>query len=149
MNPKARLNDQHLAGRVGHAHSVLEPEAARPRSLLVVDDDPGVQDLLGEILSGAGYLVETAFDSSEAMEKITSGSFDGLVIDFLLPEDDGLELYQRILDVNPYLRNRVVFISGVAAEHQIRRVTRTTGESFLRKPFNVLDLLKVLQGRGL
>lgn len=149
MVPRVKLNDLHLAGRVGHAEGLLEPEKSRPRSLLVVDDDPTVQDLLGEVLSGAGYLVDCACNSTEAMEKITAGDFDGLVLDVLLPEEDGLVLYDRILEVNPYLRSRVVFISGAAREHQVRRVLRVTGETILRKPFNVLDLIRVLRDRGL
>jgi hypothetical protein len=43
----------------------------------------------------------------------------------------------------------VIFISGEAREHQLRRVTRRTGVMVLRKPFNVLDLMRVLQERGL
>jgi len=149
MEPRVRLNDLHLAGRVGHTEALLDPHVARPRSLLVVDDDPGVQDLLAEVLTGAGYLVETAYEPAEAMEKVTSGSFDGLVLDLSLPQEDGLALYARILQVNPYLRSRVVFISGVAREHQVRRVTHAVGESFLRKPFNILDLIKLLRDLGL
>jgi CheY-like chemotaxis protein len=115
----------------------------------VVDDDPGVQALLEEVLSGAGYLVETAFDSNEAMERLAQQSYDGLVLDLVLPEEDGLVLYDRVLQLNPHLQDRVIFISGEAREHQLRRVTRRTGAMVLRKPFNVLDLMKVLQERGL
>lgn len=149
MQPKARINDLHLTGRVDHTEALVSPDEAHPRSLLVVDDDPTVQDLLAEVLSGAGYRVDTAFDAGEAMAKITADRFDGLVLDLVLPEEDGLILYERILEVCPALRNRVVFISGAAREHQVRRVTRAVGESFLRKPFNILDLIKVLQARGL
>ncbi len=150
MEPKVRLNDLHLTGRVGHTEGLLEPAEGHPRSLLVVDDDPDVQDLLEQVLSGAGYLVETAGSSTEAMEKIAEGGHHGMVLDLVLPEDeDGLALYERILDVNPYLRGRVVFISGVAREHQIKRIHRVVGGSFLPKPFNILDLLKVLQDLGL
>ena len=150
MEPRVRLNDLHLRGRVDHAEGVLEPAEENPRSLLVVDDDPDVQDLLAQVLSGAGYLVETAGSSTEAMERIAEGGYHGVVLDMVLPdEEDGLALYDRILQVNPYLRGRVVFISGVAREHQIRRITRVVGGSFLTKPFNILDLIKLLQNLGL
>jgi CheY-like chemotaxis protein len=149
MGPRVRLNDLHLLGRVNHNEGFLAPEEARPRRLLVVDDDPGVQALLEEVLSGAGYLVETAFDSNEAMERLAQQSYDGLVLDLVLPEEDGLVLYDRVLQLNPHLQDRVIFISGEAREHQLRRVTRRTGAMVLRKPFNILDLMKVLQERGL
>ena len=149
MGPRVKLNDLHLSGRVEHKDGLLAPEEASPRRLLVVDDDPGVQGLLEEVLSGAGYLVETAFNSDEAMELLANESYDGLVLDLVLPEEDGLALYDRVLQLNPHLQDRVIFISGEAREHQLRRVTRKTGAMVLRKPFNVLDLMRVLQERGL
>ena len=149
MGPRVRLNDLHLSGRVEHKDGFLAPDEARPRRLLVVDDDPGVQGLLEEVLSGAGYLVETAFNSDEAMERLAAESYDGLVLDLVLPEEDGLALYDRVLQLSPHLQDRVIFISGEAREHQLRRVTRRTGAMVLRKPFNVLDLMRVLQERGL
>jgi CheY-like chemotaxis protein len=149
MSQKAKLNDMHLTGLVGHSDSILHPEQTRIRHLLVVDDDPGVQDLIHDVLSGAGYRVETAFDSNEAMERIAQKNYDGLVLDLVLPAEDGLALYDRILELNPYLRNRIVFISGEAREHQLMRVTRKTGSQVLKKPFNILDLIRVLQDRGL
>jgi CheY-like chemotaxis protein len=149
MSQRAKLNDMHLTGLVGHSESILQPEQTRARQLLVVDDDPGVQDLIHDVLSGAGYRVETAFDSNEAMERIAQKNYDGLVLDLVLPAEDGLALYDRILELNPYLRNRIVFISGEAREHQLKRVVRKTGAQVLKKPFNILDLIRVLQDRGL
>jgi CheY-like chemotaxis protein len=149
MGLKAKLNDMHLTGLVDHTESILEPQETQARNLLVVDDDPSVQDLIHDVLSGAGYRVETAFDSREAMERISQKNYDGLVLDLVLPAEDGLALYERILELNPYLRNRIVFISGEAREHQLKRVTRKTGAKVLKKPFNILDLIKVLQDRGL
>lgn len=149
MRPRVRINDLHLTGRVEHGAGILSPEEDRRRRLLVVDDDPGVQELLGEVLSGAGYEVETAFNSDEAMDHLTRDTYDGLVLDLVLPEDDGLTLYDRVLQLSPHLRDRVIFISGEAREHQLRRVTRKTGAIVLRKPFNILDLMRLLQERGL
>ena len=149
MGPRARLNDLHLSGHVEHGEGILDPEEGRPRRLLVVDDDPGVQELLAEVLTGAGYQVETAFDSDEAVGRVAEERYDGLVLDLVLPEEDGLALYDRVLEINPSLRDRVVFISGEAREHQLRRVTRRTGAGVLRKPFNILDLMRILRERGL
>ena len=149
MGPRARLNDLSMSDGAERDERIPASEEARARRLLVVDDDPGVQELLAEVLSGAGYEVETAFDSVEAMERIAEGGYDGLVLDLVLPEEDGLALYDRVLEVSPSLRDRVIFISGEAREHQLRRVTRRTGAGVLLKPFNVLDLIQVLRERGL
>jgi len=149
MGPRARLNDLHLSGHAEHGEGTLAPEEARTRRLLVVDDDPGVQELLAEVLTGAGYQVETAFNSDEAVGRVAEEKYDGLVLDLVLPEEDGLALYDRVLEISPSLRDRVVFISGEAREHQLRRVTRRTGVGVLRKPFSILDLMRILRERGL
>ncbi len=149
MGPRARLNDLHLSGHVGHGEGVLSPDEARPLRLLVVDDDPGVQELLSEVLTGAGYQVVTAFDSNEAVGRVAEEKYDGMVLDLVLPEEDGLALYERVLEISPSLRDRVVFISGEAREHQLRRATKRTGVGVLRKPFSILDLIRVLRERGL
>lgn len=149
MGPRARLNDLHPTGHAGHADGVLDPEEARRRRLLVVDDDPGVQELLAEVLTGAGYQVETAFNSDEAVGRVAEEKYDGLVLDLVLPEEDGLALYDRVLEITPSLRDRVIFISGEAREHQLHRVTRRTGVEVLRKPFSILDLMRILRERGL
>ena len=149
MGPRARLSEIYPSGPSERAEGILAPEEDRRRRLLVVDDDPGVRELLVEVLSGAGYEVETAFDSLEAMDRVAKENYDGLVLDLVLPEEDGLALYDRVLEISPSLRDRVVFISGEAREHQLRRVTRRTGAGVLQKPFNILDLMRLLRERGL
>ncbi len=149
MGPRARLNDLHLSGHVEHSEGIVDPEEIRPLRLLVVDDDPGVQELLAEVLTGAGYRVETAFNSDEAVGRVAEEKYDGMVLDLVLPEEDGLALYDRVLEISPSLRDRVVFISGEAREHQLRRAARRTGVGVLRKPFSILDLMRILRERGL
>ena len=149
MGPRTRSGGSHLAEAVEETRGIPAHEEARCRRLLVVDDDPGVRELLSEVLTGAGYQVETAFDSDDAMDRVAAGNYDGLVVDVVLPEEDGLVLYERVLELTPSLRDRVVFISGEAREHQLHRVTRRTGVGVLRKPFNILDLMKILRERGL
>lgn len=149
MVSKARLNQWRWPEAGTDGEDITRRASGWNPCLLVVDDDPSVQELLQEVLSGAGYRVDAAFDSEEAMEKVTSGHHDGLILDMVLPEEDGLRLYEKIVEVRPMLHNRVTFISGLAREHQTRRVAKATGESLLRKPFNILELLEILHRQGL
>ena len=105
MGPRARLNDLHLSGHVEHSEGIVDPEEIRPLRLLVVDDDPGVQELLAEVLTGAGYRVETAFNSDEAVGRVAEEKYDGMVLDLVLPEEDGLALYDRVLEISGTFSN--------------------------------------------
>jgi CheY-like chemotaxis protein len=149
MGPRTRAGSSNLAEAAEETRGIPAHDEARCRRLLVVDDDPGVRELLSEVLTGAGYQVETAFDSIDALDRLAAGRYDGLVLDLVLPEVDGLALYDRVLETTPSLKDRVVFISGEAREHQLHRVTRRTGAGVLRKPFNILDLMRILRERGL
>jgi len=149
MGPRTRAGGSYPAETAEETRGIPAQDEARCRRLLVVDDDPGVLELLSEVLTGAGYQVETAFDSGDALDRLAAGRYDGLVLDLVLPEEDGLVLYERVLELTPSLRDRVVFISGEAREHQLHRVTRRTGVGVLRKPFNILDLMRILRERGL
>lgn len=65
-------------------------------SVLVVDDMKSELDLISEYLNQAGYAVMTAFNGKEALEKISSGKFDAVVTDWMMPEMGGLDLCRKL-----------------------------------------------------
>ncbi len=67
-----------------------------PITVLVVDDDPEIRSSLQSLLEAAGYLVESAADGREALEKVAATSPDLLVADVLMPLMDGLGLCRML-----------------------------------------------------
>jgi len=65
--------------------------APQPRRVLVVDDDDDIRLLLHELLSGAGYLVETAQDGRAALRVFHENPIDVVVLDLSMPDLDGFE----------------------------------------------------------
>lgn len=63
--------------------------------LLVVDDDSDIRDLLADYLRKHGFVVESAADGTEMRQKLSLGSFDLLVLDIMMPGEDGLSLVSR------------------------------------------------------
>ena len=63
--------------------------------ILLVDDDPGLRDLLLRYLEREGYTVKGACDGAQARRALDQGHFDLIVLDLMLPGEDGLSLLKR------------------------------------------------------
>ena len=66
--------------------------------VLIVDDDISVLRTFSKLLQKAGYVTETAETGKEAIEKISKRFYDVVLIDFLLPDMDGINLLEKISD---------------------------------------------------
>jgi two-component system OmpR family response regulator len=75
-------------------HQRHDPGAAR---ILVVDDEPEIRELLGLTLAAEGWLVEEAASGPEALERCRRESFDIVVLDYLMPGMNGLDVARRLL----------------------------------------------------
>ena len=65
-------------------------------AILVVDDDPQVLEVVGEMLRLEGYDVATAADGREAVAKFRAAAFDLVITDLIMPEKEGLETIAEI-----------------------------------------------------
>ncbi|MCD6499616.1 MAG: sigma-54-dependent Fis family transcriptional regulator [Deltaproteobacteria bacterium] len=73
----------------------------RASDVLVVEDDPGMQDLLKRILEGAGYVVATADDGVEALDVLSVLSTKVVITDLKMPRMGGMDLLMRLCDERP------------------------------------------------
>src|SRR5262245_53526182 len=64
--------------------------------ILLVDDEPELRDLLGDVLTDAGHRVVVAGDGAEALSQTTAKVFDAVVCDVRMPKVDGLTLFRRL-----------------------------------------------------
>ena len=68
--------------------------------ILVVDDDPGMRTLLEAYLGDSGFAVETAVDGAAMWQALALGMPDAIVLDLMLPGEDGLSLARRLRSVS-------------------------------------------------
>jgi CheY-like chemotaxis protein len=80
----------------------------RPRSVLVVDDDADNREALAELLSLLGHEVVAVASGREALARLTQRSFDAALLDFAMPEMNGLELARQLRQTAPRLRLALV-----------------------------------------
>jgi DNA-binding response OmpR family regulator len=106
--------------------------------ILVVDDDKGIRDLLSEYLGQQGYRVDTARDGKEMDERLARAKPALVVMDLMLPGDDGLALTRRIKST---LGCPVIMLS--ARGEDIDRIVglEVGADDYLPKPFNPRELL--------
>jgi CheY-like chemotaxis protein len=114
------------------------PEPQEAPRVLVADDNPELLELMEEMLQEHGYVVTTVRTGVEAIESITAGRQDIVVLDILMPHMNGLELLQKMKDAGLDTPVLIVTAYSDAAES-----TREFGnvKGVILKPFNVSDLL--------
>jgi CheY-like chemotaxis protein len=115
------------------------------RTLLVVDDDPAVLELLANFFARIGFDVDTASDGIQAFLKVRRGNPNILVIDVNMPELDGLSVCAHLLDADRAPSN-VIVITGSKNPHTLQRCERV-GTYLARKGPNFWnDLEAALTG---
>lgn len=108
-------------------------------TVLVVDDESGVRDLLGDALRFAGYETEVASQGREALEIWRLKRVDLCVVDINMPIMDGFEFLETVRksDVNI----PILLLSARDATEDIARGLRYGADDYVRKPFSVEELL--------
>ena len=107
-------------------------------NLLVVDDDERIRNLLRQYLINQGFIVSTASDSEEARNKIKLMKFDLIVLDIMMPGDDGLILTREIR--NNSLTPIILLTAKSGTESKIEGL-ELGADDYLTKPFNPKELL--------
>jgi PAS domain S-box-containing protein len=114
--------------------------------LLVVDDEPGIRDVLEMVLVERGYQVTCVTNGLEAIDRLKREHFDLIISDMCMPEMDGERLYETVREKNPKLADRILFVTGDVVSARSRAFLERTGSRWLSKPFNIRDVEEVVAG---
>jgi CheY-like chemotaxis protein len=127
------------------------PQQSRPSAatgsprVLVVDDEPGIVDVLKQALGAAGYCVDTAAEGASGLELIRDGGYDAIITDLCMPGMSGEQLYGAVREFSPELARRIVFLTGDTVSPATRAFLERTGNRWLSKPFNIGEVERVLE----
>jgi two-component system NtrC family sensor kinase len=120
---------------------------AKPQRALVVDDEQVVRDVVTHVLELHGYEVDCAGDSTEALARVEAGEYDVVLTDLRMPgELDGIGFHKRLQQSRPELARRVVFMTGDIMEHGTFRDIEQMGLTYVKKPFDIRELARVVNG---
>jgi DNA-binding response OmpR family regulator len=108
-------------------------------TLLLVEDEPRIQDIVREGLSEDGYVTEVAGSAEKAMERVTAGeNFDGFALDILLPGLSGLELCRWLRDLG--LKVPIVMLTAKGSLEDKIEGLDAGADDYLPKPFEISEL---------
>jgi diguanylate cyclase (GGDEF)-like protein/PAS domain S-box-containing protein len=112
-------------------------ESAAKR-VLILDDEPGILEVLSQHLSGAGYDCTTTTSPSQALDFLHTEHFALLLTDLRMPEMDGLEVVRRARTIVPDLS--IIVVTALAEVTQAIQCMRLGAEDYVLKPFNLQDI---------
>jgi len=113
--------------------------------ILVVDDESEILDFLQQALTVAGCEVDVASTAGDALKLILDAAYDAAILDFNLPDMDGVMLHRAIRQMNPELAGRTIFMSGlIQPENDLSYYARQDAP-FLLKPFHLRDVLAAIR----
>ena len=124
----------------------MTEEATIRTSVLVVDDEPQVVWVLQFSLEAEGYTTFAARDGVQAMSAIAEHHPQLMLLDIMMPTMDGWSVLEEMMQLPREERPRVVVVSAMANLRDRAKAAEMGADAFMPKPFNVDDLLAVLQG---
>jgi two-component system OmpR family response regulator len=116
---------------------------AERMKLLVIEDDREAAAYIAKGLSESGYVVDRAADGREGLFMATSGAYDALIVDRMLPQMDGLALIAALRSAE--IRTPVLILSALGAVDDRVKGLRAGGDDYLTKPFAFAELLARLE----
>jgi len=100
--------------------------------ILHVDDDPDIRLMMSACLQDFGYVVATAATTAEAIELAEKVKFDLFILDVRLPDGNGVELCQKVNELQP--GSPVVYYSAYASNEEQAAALSVAGDAYLAKP---------------
>jgi two-component system, OmpR family, copper resistance phosphate regulon response regulator CusR len=129
----------------GEAQSGQQTRAETPARVLVIDDEPRIQNFVARGLRAQGYVVDTETDAIEGLRAATSRAHDLVILDLLMPGLDGVSLLRSLLERRP--DQAVIVLSAVAEPASKVECLELGAEDYLSKPFVLDELLARVRAR--
>ena len=129
---------QHVPDPAAANVTVLEPEASLQKTILVVDDEEAVQDVIRRFLQIAGHRVVCAASGHQALECLSQQPVDLVVLDWMIPREDGRANFQAIRRACP--EAPILVCTGLVHTDQASELLSEGAVDLLRKPFRMNEL---------
>lgn len=107
-------------------------------SILVVDDNPEIREIIQVLLGGEGYLVETAGNGVKALEMLSQREYDLIILDIMMP---GLDGYQTCRKMREESNAPILFLSARTKDSDKTLGFSSGGDDYLAKPFSYNELI--------
>ena len=114
----------------------------KAQKVLVVDDEPDIVELLDYNLAREGYVVESAGNGKEALERLAEGFRpDLLLLDIMMPQMDGIETARRIRQMPEYKNVYILFLTARSEEYSEVAAFEVGADDYISKPVKIRALI--------
>ena len=115
------------------------------KQILIADDSKSIREVLAFSLTNAGYQVFVARDGIDAMNFFDGRSIDLLLTDYHMPNMNGLELIEKIREIEAYKHIPVLVLTTESQRSIIKEAKDSGATGWLLKPFNTDKLIQTLR----
>lgn len=115
----------------------------RDVKILIIDDQPGIRQLLSEILKEEGYSIYNAINGMEGISKIEEVKPDVILLDMKMPGMDGIEVLSELKQLN--INTKVIMMTAYGELDPINEARHLGAYGYISKPFDVLELCQTIR----
>jgi DNA-binding response OmpR family regulator len=142
VRPTIALSVLSIGTTDGSAPSTQRGSQPAPTwDILVIEDDPGVADVLRLALESEGYTVDVAADGEQGLSSLQQRRYRLLLLDLLLPGLDGLGVLRALRQEPAWRPPVVIILSALHRRADVLRALEAGADDYLTKPFDVTDLV--------
>lgn len=109
----------------------------------IIDDEPIIHEVLGDLLTSEGYTVVNSPSGEEALEKHSSQAFELVLLDLLMPGMDGIEVLKRLKKMDPH--SVIIIITAYASVESAISAMKMGAFDYVQKPFKHDELLLTVE----
>lgn len=112
--------------------------------ILIVDDEGFITEVLQRALDKEGYSTHAVEDGRSALTVLADSHFDLILCDLELPGLSGIELYKMLVENQPSMKKRFIFMTGEMMDPVVQDFLSAQNIPFLMKPFDLFDLFRLV-----
>ena len=109
--------------------------------VLVVEDEPKIADMERDFLEGSGYQPYVASDGKEALKIMDEVEIDAIILDVMLPGEDGMELLRKLKASKKTKDIPVIMVTAKGAEYDKVKGLDAGADDYVTKPFGMMELI--------
>jgi DNA-binding NtrC family response regulator len=114
----------------------------KKKHILVIDDEPEMQDILKQLLQEEGYELETANSGEEGLDKLLEKSFDLVICDIMMPGIDGIKTLEKIKEIDT--QQMVIMITSYASVENAVDAMKKGAYEYITRPFRNDEVLHIV-----
>jgi two-component system, cell cycle sensor histidine kinase and response regulator CckA len=137
----------HLPVSDAQAQAAVKPDPDAlhrgTQTLLLVDDEPQIRQVVSQMLEYLGYTVKLAVSGKEALEIYDPAMVDLVLLDMTMPDMDGGQTFDRLRQLNPAIK--VVLASGFSRQGRAEEIVKRGCKAFIKKPYSLHNLSDTLR----